>query len=145
MAWHKIEHVCGHTVERDIGGWRGRNRESREGLIGWLQSLPCMDCVHAEESARDKALSKAEGLPPLTGSEKQIAWAETLRRKILGDSFLKRDTLNELGVRIRDAMERKTEARWWIDNRHEALLTVMEAVAIEIGAYKPGEHDQKEK
>lgn len=62
-------------------------------------------------------------LPPLTGSDKQIAWATTLRAEFLGkarESLLARYPAEQFAA-AEDAfihsITRRTDASWWIDAR----------------------------
>lgn len=79
-----------------------------------------------------------ETLPPLTGSEKQVAWATEIRDGALADlelvermdasrpsmgepadtKFAQRMTLRPAAIAfLRDVYASRTDARWWIDNR----------------------------
>jgi len=65
----------------------GRNRDDADRLAGWHESnrtlcRECQEKQHAVENAEAAKINAAANLPPLTGSQKQIAWAETLRAKI---------------------------------------------------------------
>lgn len=77
---YEITHSCGHTKVHDIIG----KRDKREWRIGRLESEICADCLaeeHAKENARNAQKNAEAGLPELTGTPKQIAWAETIRQK----------------------------------------------------------------
>lgn len=52
-------------------------------------------------------MNKSAELPALTGSEKQIAWAEDIRRYLLG----------VLPGPLANTLRPQTAAAWWIDNR----------------------------
>jgi len=104
MAKYEVEHTCGHTETHNLTGPH-KNRE------WWLENVGpgrlCSDCFeterqkqYAEQSAQAQEAAKSSGLPELTGSPKQIAWAETLRA-----AFLKSlDGVDELSA-ARDAFE----------------------------------------
>jgi hypothetical protein len=86
MAQYMIEHSCGHTHTHHIFG-RSRDRNSKQ---QWLAARLCPDCwAQQKEEQRTAENTAAEQwaagqkLPVLVGSEKQCAWAETLRRKEL--------------------------------------------------------------
>jgi hypothetical protein len=86
MATYKIEHACGHTERHELFGSR-RLRESRE---SWLEGTLCRGCFieGIREKRSAEALQAVEhaselGLPPLTGSAKQVAWAETIRAELI--------------------------------------------------------------
>lgn len=114
------------------------NRRDADSWESWAEYGgidECPDCREAriqcerdEANAAAKAAAEKAGLPELSGSEKQIAWATTIRQKAL-------DKINEAwsGVTPQsreelEAKERfdrfiawltttKVTARWWIDNR----------------------------
>lgn len=106
-----ITHTCGHQEEIVVYG----KRADREKKIEWLESQPCAEC-RAAESAE---ISKSTGMVELTGSAKQIAWAEDLRAETM-------DAIAALKTRTDDEAARKdrvikyiggiTSAAWWIDN-----------------------------
>lgn len=84
MAKYEITRSCGHTETVQIGG----PVNNRERLAERESERLCADCYRAKvaaeraaESERAAAAAKATGLPELTGSEKQIAWAESIRAK----------------------------------------------------------------
>lgn len=85
-------------------------------------------------------------LPPLTGSPRQVAWAEDLRARAIQDLRVFRETKPGLGRGLalmlyhRDgpdavdaAILAQTDARWWIDGRkaehyvHRVILAALEA------------------
>lgn len=79
MAKYQVTHACGHIKTHSLFG---KNKD-REWRIARLESEYCSDCVEAERQKQNQmnAQKNAEyGLPELEGSEKQIAWAETIRR-----------------------------------------------------------------
>lgn len=72
-------------------------------------------------------------LPALTGTEKQIAWAEQIRSKTLATvaAFFANAGLagRPEAQQVYDLLDRQTEARWWIDSRH--LLETHRSILIE--------------
>lgn len=66
-------------------------------------------------------MEQNQGLPELNGTEKQIAWANTIRQKAIEamDDELKQVTKNrDLGNEFKKwIIEAHTQAGWWIDNR----------------------------
>lgn len=119
---YNITHACGHTVEKQLFG---PNRE-RESKIEWLERQPCLDCLRAEEARKRDEQNKAAadanklaGYEPLAGSEKQVAWAETIRRESL-DAFA--EVFEKVPVDAKavwaqtsEWLKHQTEAKWWID------------------------------
>lgn len=71
----EVEHVCGHKEKHDFTGDRNAVLEKIE-----KESLrSCLACkvAHSRNSSVEK------GLPALTGSHKQVAWAENIRNKYI--------------------------------------------------------------
>lgn len=69
-------HACGHAIEtmNDTPARRAK-----------IESTICADCITAQ-AERDAAATMARytSLPALIGSEKQVAWAESLRANAMG-------------------------------------------------------------
>lgn len=103
MAWQYPKYACGHSGERyqAYGKLDGRRRQ-----LAAIESHPCPDC---RKTAADKSAIEA-GLPMLSGSPKQIAWASDIRERAL--RLLPVDRI----AKIRP----ETSAKWWIDNREVA-------------------------
>jgi hypothetical protein len=140
MSGYVIDHSCGHMY--DHPGY------ADDGLREWMSQRVCPDCRRAQLSRAAAATNEQAGLPPLTGSKKQVAWAETLREKAVNSSTVKnrgqvaysdhrhlaplaaklgvgREAVEARRVAIEEAAQQAidtllshTEARWWIDNRH---------------------------
>lgn len=69
----------------------GRNRSEADRKAEWheAQCHICQECEskhRMEENAKAAQGNKEHGLPELSGSEKQVAWAETLRKDILASA-----------------------------------------------------------
>lgn len=69
-------------------------------------------------------------LPQLTGSEKQIAWAEDIRERLVPEllevrkKYSEARNSSELGDTIVagiDAILGVTSAKWWIDHRNDSI------------------------
>lgn len=118
------------------------NRREADSWESWAESHydECDECREKRiQSERDEANRKAAenaasaGLPALTGSQKQIAWATTIRDGILAicsETIADLQLVVESGEAsdeyrddllvdklIRSWLLTKTEAAWWIDNR----------------------------
>lgn len=128
MAKYDVTRSCGHVETIGLVG-KHKNREWRLEHVEPYKL--CHECYQAElarqreEENREAAeVAKEQGLPSLVGTEKQVAWAETLRQKMLAD-------IDELNAREVPKFQRndpklltaihairsKTEAKWWIDHR----------------------------
>lgn len=98
----------------------GINRTQADGKAAWAEKNG-MICDTCKAKQRDKenrlsAEQNAEdGLPELKGSEKQIAWAETIRAEKLaqieGDSSM---------------LAKQTSASWWIEHRNHSARALLE-------------------
>lgn len=126
MAQTAIARTCGHsTIEQLYGPGAERTRKA-----AWLATQPCREC--ARQAATVAAVKATADLPALTGSDKQVAWATTIRAKLVADlktfraevdaraaKFPGPDADEFLAVADKAiaAIESKTDARFWIDNR----------------------------
>lgn len=89
MAKYQVNFYCGHTETVQLFG----KTAERERWIEWAeQNKLCRDCYEKQkgevrqEAARAAAEEAVEnGLPSLVGSDKQIAWAETIRAEKLAE------------------------------------------------------------
>lgn len=126
MSQYNITRACGHSETIQISGpWKDRDWKVKS-----EERKLCSDCWKAEQSkVRADAIStavefsKANNLPGLKGSEKQIAWAEQIRK----EHFDLIDPWAEKGITqdIKDAFRRvvdeymaETSAHAWIERRH---------------------------
>lgn len=158
MAKYTVTRSCGHEEVVALIGkindreWRLENVES---------SKLCSECYQIdlqrrrEEANREAAeAAKDNNLPALTGTEKQIPWAETIRQRILADidaliyAGAKRNGRNELAIQESyQAIRNKTTAHWWIDRRYlkgefeleELLSKEYEALIVNQAAAPPKE------
>jgi len=131
MALYDIERACGHTETIQIYGTNSHGE--RERRAKWEENKLCADCYQkelqkkrAEENSKSAQSAQEAGLPKLTGSDKQISWAESIRDKFKFDIPASKELpgLSEYTQQFRNVVEslrdrnkKKTEARWWIDNR----------------------------
>lgn len=107
MAKYSVTFSCGHTQTVELFG---KNSE-RERKISWYErSGVCSDCYKAEQDAKRQAnMDACKSLPALTGTPKQIAWAEKIRAE-------KYDMFKGRGF---DYIANETSAAWWIDHRND--------------------------
>lgn len=124
---------CGHEIEVEVFG----SADERENKIKWYENHVCSDCYKAQQTADN-------GLPALTGTEKQISWAESIRakrldevkalyhqtaernRKVLAahperaaDAKKAQDDLDKFYAQVMAWMQSKCDACFWIDTRDE--------------------------
>ena len=131
MAQYTINHTCGHSAVHRLFG----KHVDRERTIKYREQDVCPDCYKAQQAAKIDAASV--GLPELTGSEKQIAWARKIRVKCLAD-------IDAFGVQHKPNAERwtaakahlavKTSSSFWIDNNDATVLQIMTLAAKEMQA-----------
>lgn len=103
----------------------------------------CPACYAKQQAAKRAEAREAEnkaaaetagalGLPELAGTEKQVAWATTIRQKALDEALAPHGgslaNLNDKGRAVLAAAMTKlpTEARWWIDHRDDAACVARE-------------------
>lgn len=120
--------TCGQTFE--VRAYKYNSREARSFEAWAVENIvECDDCAkarkdaeHAEENAKAAQSAKENEYPELQGTEKQVAWANTIREKAMaslreyyarqsGDAY----TYQEQAV-IRVALGH-VKASWWIDHR----------------------------
>lgn len=120
MAISQIEVVCEHCGKKFTHRHKCYNRSAAVSYSEWAKEnvTICPDCYkeiqreterrHIEELTRDMPIT-AE----LTGTEKQIKWANDIRKKavsLVADKKPKQA--------FWDAVNSKTSAEWWINHRN---------------------------
>lgn len=127
MAKYEVTHTCGHTHTYQLYG----KTADRERKMAWLAEQECPECAKRAREEQHKAEAEAAAkeaedmeLPALTGSPKQIAWANTIRGKFIA---LLQETK---GVKMDNALiviRLYTSSSWWIDHRD---LSIPEGMLI---------------
>ncbi|MFB6985598.1 hypothetical protein [Streptomyces sp. NPDC056304] len=139
MAKYWVTRACGHDERVDLTGPHKR----REQVIERMEESDCGNCVETQrqkENAANAAAAQAVGWPRLAGTERQVAWAETLRAGAVAE--LRRDagwwpehyseaTGDPLPF-IETAMLAVTDASWWIDNRYELVGAAVGLTAVDV-------------
>jgi hypothetical protein len=125
MAWYDVDYSCGHSGRVNLIG-PGKQREWK--LECEAEKL-CFECYQAKLQAEREVANKAAAeqakemeLPELAGTEKQVAWANTLRQTMIQKvaempawyDFKKEDINFAL-----DYVISQTNASWFIDNRFD--------------------------
>lgn len=123
---YDVTYSCGHEGVVDIIG----SRDERERKLWWFKNRAiCPECLKAEKQAKraaelETAKVKATDFPELTGSEKQVNWAMTLRQKWY--DYMTAYDLNEKGIEIVIAIiNSNINAKTWIDNRDKHPKTFL--------------------
>ena len=118
---------CGATFEVTKDCYNRRDAEKWESWAGSHYD-ECPDCYKVRmqqerEAANAAAIEKSRGagFPDLTGSEKQIAWAGSIRQRFVDDLF-PLDKVTDRGLEcLTEFMADHTDSRFWIDHRNNSL------------------------
>ncbi len=157
MAKYNVTYTCGHTDTVQIYG-PGRDREWK---LAREESKLCPECYKKhldEERARQNAeaaeANQLAGLPQLEGTEKQIAWAESIRKsmidhiieyyisQITDEAKAEHPEEYELVMKAFEAIKQHTDASWWIDNRvNDDKIGLCRLMNAEIEAIKKAEKE----
>lgn len=128
---YSVTYACGHTKMVQL---YGKNSE-RENKIAWMETILCPDCykakIDAEREAENKKSAEAavqRGLCELSGSPKQIAWANTIREKWFNTAEDELDTANPDAAEVLSYAGQIKEARWWIDHKDTPLIFVIDEI-----------------
>lgn len=153
MARVTITYACGHEGVVELFG-RSTDRERR---AAWLASDVCPDCAfkaRAEKAAKIAAEAEADGLPRLIGSEKQVVWAEQLRKQFFETADKKRADAIAQTEAVRDELSAdeiarrnqvvkdwdsgisyiaisKVKASWWIDNKSQNISAIVREAIVD--------------
>lgn len=125
MAKYDIDYACGHEETKQLYG----KISARESYLTWAESRDCPECWRAKQNEEAKKVNEEKGLPALVGSEKQVAWAESIRAKAMPSL----DELTEAVAKLDDSSEQvkkakallqatisNPQAKFWIDNRNQS-------------------------
>jgi len=145
MAWYYGTYRCNHDGRVNIIGpvkdrqWKADREFSKMCPECWKKHLEEKRQKANEEAAK---LAQEMELPELFGSEKQVAWANTIRQNLIeafGKVAENEKALEELDkcynikvakeevLEIRDyIIENKTDARYYIDNRDTRIAYIIE-------------------
>lgn len=109
-----ITYRCGHTgtmpdhvspaARLSYSYWAAANRD-------------CLPCYSDAQASAAAVQGKAQGLPSLIGSYKQVVWALSIRLGRLKEAETHRDLLT---VREQKSLQKRqtvAEAKWWIGTR----------------------------
>lgn len=127
---YTVEYACGHYGDVELFG-KGKDRESR---LEWLATQDCPDCrecAHQAQTAKSAAAAAALNFPALRGTQKQVAWAETIRMQLYNGwmkelDWLKKRAATDAGAdnvkQAQDVIEytilNAVSASEWIDSRN---------------------------
>lgn len=126
MAQYTITHTCTHSATVDLVG----KTDERTRKIAWLKTQPCMTCKRTATATADAQAVQADTLPALTGSAKQVEWAQRIRieglkavDQFVADTRVRAEKAGQVAAfeaQIAPMIAKvraQTSASWWIDNR----------------------------
>lgn len=134
MARYQITFRCGHTGEVEIYG----KVSERESKSKWYEGQLCRECYkrQQEEARKAESVDAAQrnadcgyGLPAISGTPKQVAWAETIRSKLVDYcvshklKFEQAESNPKIAAIV--SVMRNPSASWWIDHRSESPETII--------------------
>lgn len=118
-----------------------QNRKDADNFVVWAETniTECKECEakriaaeRAAENAKNAAVASEKGWPELTGSEKQAAWANTIREQEINGLMKYRVKSEKYENSIEafddclDELLQETKASWWINNRGMVALQFKE-------------------
>jgi hypothetical protein len=113
--YQRITHACGHMQDHHIDGFTGQRERKKR----WLASTRCRGCFITQKQAEQADAADRSGiaishlaLPPLTGTDRQVSWAEVIRTQRLAACIA-----DASGGDIVEALSAVHDAKWWIDRR----------------------------
>lgn len=110
MAWYYGTYSCGHEGRVNVIG----KVSERQRKVDMHFSSLCKECQAKrweEESKKAIEQSKEYEFPELSGTEKQIAWANTIRMEFY-------NYYDKYKIDVDDIIENETQSKFWIDNRN---------------------------
>lgn len=141
MAQYTITRSCGHTESVQIYGTNSHGERERKAQ--YEASKACAECYKAQLAQERQASAEAgaqvaadAGLAPLTGSDKQVAWANQIRGKFLAEldgikaqaAAAGQDWDSPVAAETRALVDKvlaHTDSSWWIDNRSKDLRQML--------------------
>lgn len=121
----RITHACGHEQAHYLTGFASQQDRKAQ----WLKTTKCRSCfitetkiAQADAALRDRAAIAHLDLPPLTGSDRQVAWATSVRASRLAALIAEPDNI-ETNASLTCLVI--TDAKWWIDHRDLAKTNLL--------------------
>ncbi|VWX49301.1 hypothetical protein [Novosphingobium sp. 9U] len=113
--YHRITHACGHMQDHHIDGFTSQ----RERKMRWLTSTQCRSCFNTQKRAEQAEVAAQNDLaiahlarPALTGTDRQVSWAESIRAQRLATCIAAGSDAH-----IVEVLRAVQDAKWWIDHR----------------------------
>ena len=121
-----ITHSCGHAEHRIVGGYWAADKDREAGRLARRKCTSCVEEAKRSAAARVQLAALEQlgpvRLPPLSGSPRQVAWAETIRLQQLA-------ALHRASPHVVEQAARREDARWWIDHRSDTAVQLAMLVA----------------
>ena len=120
MAWNNVTYKCGCTHREQLYG----SYDSRDAHIARCAEKLCPECMKKQQNEQSASFAKKNNLIELQGSEKHIAWANTIRMRAcnIKTNEIRPKISNNIEVfdeLIKTHIMGQEQAKWWIDNRSE--------------------------
>lgn len=127
MSKHTITHSCGHTHEYQLYG----KSDERTRKIKWLETQECPACQKAAEAAEAAKINEELNLPVLSGSEKQIAWANCIRARLIAAARVYNDSSSRKIIvdKAIELIASVNSAHTFIDNRNLDVFSFLVTIA----------------
>ena len=130
MAKYEVRFKCGHTETKQLFG---PTKDRYKKIEWWQENCVCSECYKKQQLEKAEKYEKENNLIELTGSEKQIKWAKSIRKDTLEyiqsmfkSQYMFRDDeyIKYIQPAVVDFWNEKTEAKWWIDHRDDQLYYI---------------------
>jgi hypothetical protein len=123
MAKYTITRKCGHSEEMQIVG----PEKDRPGKADWLATQSCAACRREQNHLSVDAWIEERGLVKLEGTEKQVSWANKIRKELVEEMERFVDLANASPehpdsayiIRAYKWTLIQSKAAWWIDRREQ--------------------------
>ncbi len=149
MAWHYGTYSCGCEGRVQIYG----PHKSREWIAERQFEELCPDCFKKDVEKKNKEAAeeaKEMELPELKGSEKQIAWANSIRVEAINkiNDLLEQAPKKDFIIDTLNYIMTKTNARYFIDNREVFLynnaIKILRKIKPKVEEYQKKQPDIRE-
>ena len=133
MAHYDVGYACGHTQVVELFG----KTSARYEKIEYMERGVCPDCYREikqeeqkQENERAETLAKNLGFSELEGSEKQIAWANSIRQRAYENICKLEPEHPSFGYTlVAKEISLELSAKWWIDHRNVGFAGITKMLA----------------
>jgi len=127
MAWYEVNYSCGHSDRIQLYG----KHTEREKRIKYLEGTLCPDCYWKKIQEETKQTTKEFEMPELTGTPKQVQWANTIRADTIKaiverkDEYVNKSDITEFDEILGCLISNFRDAGWWIDSRNVSNNSIL--------------------